>query len=400
MTPGLGTIEEIPPCLNFDVKLIEQGYYHGLLPREDVLYLLQKDGDFLVRITEADTMGTRMEMVLSTLHDPGGQCKPSSGEAVEDDCLKIQLKRPVTLASWEFRTDGFLLGESIGKAGCIEVRKGLIEKEDQKFEASVTTVVGRSAEAKVTISELMRQCRMLRDLHHPCIVRFYGACLISQPCCFLMEYLSEGPLDDFLTKRRGTLKRDEMLQMSMSAGWGLDFLHTAGILHRDIAARNCFYDNQLVGIYSQDVAKTVATKQYFVNCSDVKVKISGFGLARKTNAYVQKSMRRMMIKWMAPETVAAFRFSQKSDVYMYGVLIYEIFSQSEPYQGLSNQEVKPLILGGRVNEFPAKTPKQLAQFVMQKLWHLDPDRRPSMEKALQWLSQYTGIKLQMGTLAT
>ncbi|PIO54921.1 hypothetical protein TELCIR_23704, partial [Teladorsagia circumcincta] len=103
----------------------------------------------------------------------------------------------------------------------------------------------------------------------------------------------EGPLDDFLTKHRGTLKRDEMLQMSMSAGWGLDFLHTAGILHRDIAARNCFYDKQLV-------------------------KISGFGLARKTNAYVQKSMRRMMIKWMAPETVAAFRFSQKSDVYMYG----------------------------------------------------------------------------------
>ncbi|KAK6058088.1 hypothetical protein COOONC_04345 [Cooperia oncophora] len=108
----------------------------------------------------------------------------------------------------------------------------------------------------------------------------------------------------------------------------------------------------------------------------------------------------MMIKWMAPETVATLRFSQKSDVYMYGILIYEIFAQNEPYEGLSNQDVKPLVLGGRVNEFPAKTPKQLAQFVIEKLWHIDPHKRPSMETAIQWLSQYTGIKLQQGTLAT
>ncbi|KAK5975035.1 hypothetical protein GCK32_007376 [Trichostrongylus colubriformis] len=82
------------------------------------------------------------------------------------------------------------------------------------------------------------------------------------------------------------------------------------------------------------------------------------------------------------------------------VLIFEIFSQSEPYEGLSNQEIRSLILGGRVNDFPANTPKQLAVFVMEKLWHIDPTKRPSMESALEWLSRYTGIKLQVGTLAS
>ncbi|KAK6017767.1 hypothetical protein OSTOST_16706 [Ostertagia ostertagi] len=177
-------------AVEFDVKLVEQGYYHGLLSREDVLYLLQKDGDFLVRITE---YRMSREYVLTATIGRAAACLTVDESTVQSDrfgTLKIRIKRPVNLASWEFRTDGFLLGESIGKAGCIEVRKGLIQKEDQKIEASVTTVVGRSVEAKVTKNELMRQCRMLRDLHHPCLVRFYGVCLISQPCCFLMEYLS------------------------------------------------------------------------------------------------------------------------------------------------------------------------------------------------------------------
>uniref|UniRef100_A0A7I4YGA0 Tyrosine-protein kinase n=1 Tax=Haemonchus contortus TaxID=6289 RepID=A0A7I4YGA0_HAECO len=397
MTTSPCPIEEIPPCLNFDVNLLKERYYHGLLPREDVLYLLHKDGDFLIRITEADSMGERTEMVLSTLHDPHGHSRPSTGEPVEDDdvvhaiiqtrknkyyvddsnntfnTLKIRIKRPISLASWEFRTDGFLLGETIGKAGCIEVRKGLIQKDDKEIKVSVTAVTGRSREAKVTIGELLRQCRMVRDLHHPCVVKFFGACLISQPCFFLMEYPSEGPLDMFLEKYRGTLKRDELLQMTMSAGWGLNFLHSAGIIHRDLTARNCFYDKQMV-------------------------KISGFGMSRKANVYVQKVVRRMMVRWMAPETLSALRYSQKSDVYMYGILIYEIFSQSEPYEGLTNQDAKALIMSGRVNNFPGKTPKQLARFVMEKLWHPDPSKRPTMGNALQWLTQYTGIKLQIGTM--
>ncbi|KAK6018389.1 hypothetical protein OSTOST_16029 [Ostertagia ostertagi] len=137
--------------------------------------------------------------------------------------------------------------------------------------------------------------------------------------------------------------------MSMSAGWGLDFLHTAGIIHRDLAARNCFYDKQL-----HDLA--TARRQNFLNCFNIKVKISGFGLARKTDAYVQKSMRRMMIKWMAPETVAAFRFSKKSDVYMYGSLpiVHQYFAAPVLKDADYKEEGKTAPLASKIRTLPMK----------------------------------------------
>ncbi|WKY05121.1 hypothetical protein Q1695_005832 [Nippostrongylus brasiliensis] len=415
MPAGGGESTDLPPCLDFDENLLDQRYYHGMLPRDDVLYLLKKDGDFLLRMTEADTQGARIEMVLSTLHDPTGRKRPKRNEPVDDDSvvhviiqahnrkyyvdnfntfqtvnelvqfymshvmsirnLKIRIKTPVTLAVWEFRVDDFVLGDVIGKTGSAEIRKGVLQKNYQNTQVAITSVTGRTPESKATIKELTRQCRLLRELHHACVVQFHGACILSQPPCFLMEFCSEGSLDAYLTRRRGKLTRDELLQMMMTSGWGLEFLHGKGIIHRDIAARNCFYDKQVV-------------------------KIAGFGLARKATVYALKGNRRVSIRWSAPEAVSTFRFTQKSDVYSFGVLIYEIFSQKEPYEGLSNQEIKPFIMEGRVCEFPATTPKQLVEYILDNLWQQDAEKRPKMENVMEWLTNYTGIKMQMNSTGT
>ncbi|KAK6040264.1 hypothetical protein COOONC_22232 [Cooperia oncophora] len=107
--------------------------------------------------------------------------------------------------------------------------------------------------------------------------------------------------------------------MTMSVGWGLEYLHQNSILHRNLAAKKCLYDRQFV-------------------------KLSGFGTARKTGTYTMKTPKKANIRWMAPESVQSFRFTQKSDVYAYGLLIYEIFAVKEPYEGLSNEEAKQLIM--------------------------------------------------------
>ncbi|VDO07186.1 unnamed protein product [Haemonchus placei] len=104
---------------------------------------------------------------------------------------------------------------------------------------------------------------------------------------------ADGRLDDWLRAHRN-LKRDDLLLMVMSAGWGLEYLHQNTILHRDIAAKNCLYDKQFV-------------------------KLSGFGKIKKTDSYTMKSSRKMAIKWMAPESIESSVFTQKSDVYGYGV---------------------------------------------------------------------------------
>ncbi|CAJ0602149.1 unnamed protein product [Cylicocyclus nassatus] len=381
--------------LQFDPKLVKLDYYHGWLPREDVRYLLQRNGDFLVRITEADG---KLDMILCTLYDEEGRYQDKNGPVEEEDVfnliihsarnkyyignfllfksvdeltnyyskhslaindLKLKLRRPITLASWELRADELQLGKTIDKSGCIEIRKGLFKRENKNWETAVTSVRGRSAAAKLTIQEMMRQCRLLRDLHHPCVIEYYGVCLVTHPCCFLLEYVPGGPLDDYLKSKEGKMKKEEMLRMIVSAGWGLEFIHSNYIIHRDLSAKNCFYDRQMV-------------------------KLSGFGLARKTLNYTMKALKKLAVNWMAPETLKDFRYSQKSDVYSFGVLVFEIFSQREPYEGVPSQEVKALILEGKLNDFPPETPKKLADYVLDKLWDNNPSKRPSMTEACEF----------------
>nr|CDJ97356.1 unnamed protein product [Haemonchus contortus] len=229
----------------------------------------------------------------------------------------IQLNRGVGLASWEFRADSLQLDQLICMFSCGEVRRGkILRKDTDPTDVAIKTVGGRSQEAKEKIRELMIQCRLLNDLYHPCVVQYFGVCLIGQPNCFVFEYVSDGRLDDWLRAHRN-LKRDDLLLMVMSAGWGLEYLHQNTILHRDIAAKNCLYDKQF---------------------------LSGFGKIKKTDSYTMKSSRKMAIKWMAPESIESSVFTQKSDVYGYGILIYEIFAVKEPYEGRSTAEAKSLVI--------------------------------------------------------
>ncbi|KAK6037838.1 hypothetical protein COOONC_24658 [Cooperia oncophora] len=208
---------------------------------------------------------------------------------------QIRLVRGVGLATWEFRAENVQLDQPICKFSCGEVFKGKIHRRDiTPMEVAVKTVAGRSAEAKEKVLELMAQCRLLNELYHPCVVQYFGVCLIAQPNCFVFEFVSDGPLDEWLRTHGAEIKRDEVLLMVMSSGWGLEYLHQNSILHRDIAAKNCLYDRQFV-------------------------KLSGFAKAKKGSTYKMKTPRKMPIKWMAPESLEAFLYTQKSDVYSYGV---------------------------------------------------------------------------------
>ncbi|RCN25387.1 hypothetical protein ANCCAN_28902 [Ancylostoma caninum] len=234
-------------------------------------------------------MATRLEMVLSVFHDPQGRSSHSkSGKDKENFIvhlviqstpkgkfyidngktfnsvdelvrhftennvavrnLNVRLIKGVTLAPWEIQGKHVRIGDLMGGPGPVEVHRCFVKIDGSDREAAGTLISGQSPHAWQTLKELARQCRLLRELKHPCVIQFYGVCTLARPCCFLLEYVSEGKLNLYLIKNRGNLKREELLQMTISAGWGLDYLHTKGILHRDITARNCFYNKQLVSI--------------------------------------------------------------------------------------------------------------------------------------------------------
>ncbi|KHJ87346.1 hypothetical protein OESDEN_12882 [Oesophagostomum dentatum] len=215
----------------------------------------------------------------------------------------------------------------------------------------------------------------------------------------------------------------------MGAAWGTEYLHRSNVLHRDIAARNCLYDEDKIvsnlslikgkvkisdfglsrrgSMYKMKTAKKMPIKWMapesvanfiFSQKTDVYcfgVKISDFGLSRRGSMYKMKTAKKMPIKWMAPESVSNFIFSQKTDVYSFGVLIYEIFSGKEPYDGVTNSLTKKMILEGQLNQFPEGTPLKLVEFVKERMWSKDPYERFDMTQIVDWLERYTGLALDI-----
>ncbi|KAK6045112.1 protein tyrosine kinase [Cooperia oncophora] len=143
------------------------------------------------------------------------------------------------------------------------------------------------------------------------------------------------------------------------AAQGVEYLHKQSCIHMDLAARNC--------LYSQDKV----------------VKISDFGLSRLGVNYTIRSPRKLPIKWLAPETIATFTFSLKTDVFSYGVMVYEIFTNGkEPWDGYSNAEVKKGVSGssleGKQLTLPDSCPEEFRNFVRDRVYVKDPSARATM----------------------
>lgn len=204
--------------------------------------------------------------------------------------------------------------------------------------------------------EVMAEARLMRSLNHPNIVRCRGIAVLEQPVYIVIDFITGGGLDSFLKKHGSTLTMDQKNKMGISAAWGIEFMHSQDIIHRDIAARNCLYDKKNL------------------------VKLSDFGLSRKGSVYKMKKAMKMPTRWLAPESLSTFTFSRASDVYTFGVLLYEIYTCEEPYLEANGSDARKKILAGQFPDFEKKAPPELYDIVKKKIYQLDPAKRAPMNE--------------------
>jgi len=203
---------------------------------------------------------------------------------------------------------------------------------------------------------------------HKNLVRLHGVCTTIRPVYIVTELMSNGCLLDYLRDNKATLeKQGEILHyMSVQVCSAMCFLENHGFIHRDLAARNC-----LVGDYNV-------------------VKVADFGLARMTldDEYTASEGTKFPIKWAAPEVFQFARFSTKSDVWSFGILLWEIWTLGvTPYPSMTNNEVVQALERDNYRMDCPTYANDAVYSIMKQTWHTDPEGRPSFNDVAQMLDE-------------
>ncbi|XP_048522923.1 tyrosine-protein kinase Fer isoform X2 [Dendroctonus ponderosae] len=355
--------------------LVDEEWFHGVLPREEVVRLLTVDGDFLVRETtlndECQTVlsvcwGSHKHFIVQTT--PEGQFRfegpafPTirdliiyqfnSGLPVTQRSGAI-LHKPIPRERWELNNDDVILLDKIGRGNFGDVYRAQLKNSNEVVAVKTCRVTLPEEHKK----KFLQEGRILKQYDHPNIVKLIGICVQKQPIMIVMELVPGGSLLTFLRKKSNSLSEGQLMKMCLDAAAGMRYLESKNCIHRDLAARNC-----LVG-YSNSV------------------KISDFGMSREEEEYiVSDGMKQIPIKWTAPEALNFGKYTSLCDVWSYGILCWEIFSRGgTPYVGMNNTKAREKIDSGYRMPAPENTPDEMYR-LMLRCWEYKPETRPNFEQ--------------------
>ncbi|NWH66941.1 ROS1 kinase, partial [Geococcyx californianus] len=217
-------------------------------------------------------------------------------------------------------------------------------------------------------SEFLKEAHLMSKFDHPHILKLLGVCLLNEPQYLILELMEGGDLLSYLRGARKQklqsplLTATDLLDICLDICKGCVYLEKMHFIHRDLAARNCL----------------VSEKEY--ERSTRVVKIGDFGLARdvyKNDYYRKRGEGLLPVRWMAPESLIDGVFTNRSDVWAFGVLVWEVLTLGEqPYPGFSNTEVLHHVRSGGRLESPNNCFDDLCD-LMTRCWAQEPHDRPT-----------------------
>jgi len=265
-----------------------------------------------------------------------------------------------------------------------------IEKQDIKFKKELgkgtfgVVFFGEWANANVAIKKLHRhmvdvpeilqdfekEAAVLGRLNHPNIVRLYGVCRTAYDYYIVLEYASEGSLDNILgDDKKPFLWNPSRLQVAADITKGLYYVHGQDIWHRDLKSGN-------VLIYKDDTG--------------LRAKLTDFGEAKVMEATSKTATKgRGTLSWMAPEVLSGEKYTEKADVYSYGIILWQLAArEKDPYKEESNQfALVAKVREGERPKIPSDCHPRYASLI-KWCWHNDSKERPNIKEANQELDTF------------
>eukprot|EP01090_Pellita_catalonica_P000153 TRINITY_DN1010_c0_g1_i1.p1 TRINITY_DN1010_c0_g1~~TRINITY_DN1010_c0_g1_i1.p1 ORF type:complete len:591 (+),score=77.56 TRINITY_DN1010_c0_g1_i1:322-2094(+) len=266
----------------------------------------------------------------------------------------------------EIRYEEIKLYELLGEGSFGKVYRG--KWRDAEVAVKVLTGVALGGGETVAVEEIRKEAEtMTRVANHPNIVNFVGAVSQGSHLCLVTEYCAGGSLDKAL---RGSpaLSLSRKLQIALDAAVGIKHLHSEGVIHRDIAARNI-----LLGAHGQ-------------------VFVCDFGLSRILSEGQESETTKTNfgpIPWLAPEAIAELKYSESSDSFSFGVLLWEIFHNGAMPWGTQ----QALEVAKRVAEGATLPTSSISCVTIRKLvdqcFRMSPKQRPTMAQIISVLKSTT-----------
>nr|XP_048313347.1 focal adhesion kinase 1 isoform X11 [Myodes glareolus] len=290
-----------------------------------------------------------------------------SGDETDDYAEIIDEEDTYTMPStrdYEIQRERIELGRCIGEGQFGDVHQGVyLSPENPALAVAIKTCKNCTSDS--VREKFLQEALTMRQFDHPHIVKLIGV-ITENPVWIIMELCTLGELRSFLQVRKYSLDLASLILYAYQLSTALAYLESKRFVHRDIAARN-------VLVSSNDC-----------------VKLGDFGLSRymEDSTYYKASKGKLPIKWMAPESINFRRFTSASDVWMFGVCMWEILMHGvKPFQGVKNNDVIGRIENGERLPMPPNCPPTLYS-LMTKCWAYDPSRRP----------RFTELKAQLSTI--
>ncbi|XP_052900462.1 protein sevenless [Anopheles moucheti] len=274
------------------------------------------------------------------------------------------------------RLDQIFMASSslLGSGAFGEVYEGVVKGVDGEAETRVAIKTLKKGAKLHEKQEFLQEAQLMSNFKHKHITRLLGVCLEADALLIIMELMQGGDLLSYLRRSRSLpgqaarLTMLDLISMCQDVASGCRYLEEMHFVHRDLACRNCL-------VSSTDPRDRV-------------VKIGDFGLARdiyKNDYYRKEGEGLLPVRWMSPESLVDGVFTSQSDIWAFGVLLWEIMTLGEqPYQAKNNVEVLNHVREGGHLDRPKVCPNEMYE-LMQYCWRFSPDERPTFRYCLEVL---------------